>query len=171
MLKTMERGGGGARAESAADARRSRSFGDAEVNRNKPILVVDDNDSDVDLTVLAFKQAKLANPIQVARDAEEALAWIPRWEAGEAKPVVILLDINMPKVSGLEVLQALKKRPSLRSIPVVVLTTSSMKEDVRNAYAHGANSYIVKPVDFDGFMEVAKQIELYWAGLNQVIEE
>jgi CheY-like chemotaxis protein len=140
------------------------------VNRNKPILLVDDNLMDVDLTLLAFKQAKLANPIQVARDGEEALAWIPRWEAGETKPVVILLDINMPKVDGLEVLQALKSHPSLRSIPVVMLTTSSVQNDVQKAYACGANSYIVKPVDFDRFMEVAKQIELYWAVLNQIVE-
>ena len=140
------------------------------MNRDKPILLVDDNLMDVDLTLLAFKQAKLANPIHVARDGEEALAWIPRWEAGEAKPVVILLDINMPKIGGLEVLRTLKSHPALRSIPVVMLTTSSVKEDVQSAYACGANSYIVKPVDFDGFMDVAKQIELYWAVLNQIAQ-
>jgi len=137
---------------------------------SRPIVLVDDNPMDVDLTLLAFKQAKLSNPIQVVRDGEEALAWIPRWEAGEEIPVVILLDINMPKVGGLEVLQVLKSHPVLRIIPVVMLTTSSVSEDVQTAYQYGANSYIVKPVDFDKFMDVAKQIELYWAVLNQVPE-
>jgi len=133
----------------------------------RPILLVDDNPMDVDLTLRAFKRRKLVNPIEVARDGEEALAWIPRWEAGEPRPVVILLDINMPKVSGLEVLRQLKSHPVFRTIPVVMLTTSAVSEDVETAYRHGANSYIVKPVDFDKFMEVAAQIEIYWAVLNQ----
>lgn len=137
---------------------------------NRPILLVDDNPMDVDLTLLAFKQAKLANPIQVARDGEEALAWVPRWEAGETKPAVMLLDINMPKIGGLEVLQALKAHPVLRVIPVVMLTTSSASQDVRRAYEFGANSYIVKPVNFDKFTDAAKQIELYWVALNQISE-
>jgi CheY-like chemotaxis protein len=136
------------------------------VNTTKPILLVDDNPMDVDVTVLAFKQSNLVNPIQVARDGEEALALIPRWEDGEPKPVCILLDINMPKVSGLEVLQALKAHPALRAIPVVMLTTSSANRDVHAAYQYGANSYIVKPVDFDRFTQVARQIERYWAALN-----
>ena len=140
------------------------------MNMTRPIFLVDDNPMVVDLTLLAFKQAKLTNPIQVARDGEEALGWIPRWEAGEPKPVVVLLDITMPKIGGLEVLQALKSHPTLRTIPVVMLTTSSVGQDVQNAYQRGANSYIVKPVDFDKFMEVAKQIELYWAVLNQISE-
>jgi hypothetical protein len=133
----------------------------------RPILLVDDNPMDVDLTLRAFKRRKLVNPIEVARDGEEALAWIPRWEAGEPRPVVILLDINMPKVSGLEVLRQFKSHPVLRSIPVVMLTTSAVNDDVEQAYQLGANSYIVKPVDFDKFMEVALQIEVYWAVLNQ----
>jgi len=121
---------------------------------------------DVDLTLRAFKRRKLANPVEVARDGEEALAWIPRWEAGEPRPVVILLDINMPRVGGLEVLRQLKSHPVLRTIPVVLLTTSAVSQDVETAYQHGANSYIVKPVDFDQFMEVAAQIEAYWAAVN-----
>ena len=135
---------------------------------NRPILLVEDNPMDVDLTLRAFEQCKLANPIEVARDGEEALAWIPRWEAGEPRPMVILLDVNMPKVGGLEVLRKLKSHPVLRTIPVVMLTTSSVSQDVQTAYEYGANSYIVKPVDFDKFMEVAAQIELYWAVLNQL---
>lgn len=134
----------------------------------RPILLVEDNPMDVDLTLRAFMQQKLVYPIEVARDGEEALAWIPRWEAGEPRPMVILLDVNMPKVGGLEVLRKLKSHPVLRTIPVVMLTTSSVSQDVQTAYEYGANSYIVKPVDFDKFMEVAAQIELYWAVLNQL---
>jgi hypothetical protein len=134
----------------------------------RPILLVDDNPMDVDLTLRAFKQRKFANRIDVARDGEEALAWIPRWEAGEPKPAVILLDINMPKIGGLEVLRELKSHPALRTIPVVMLTTSAVGEDIEAAYANGANSYVVKPVDYDSFMDLVMQIELYWTGLNQI---
>ncbi|MDP3716041.1 MAG: response regulator, partial [Burkholderiales bacterium] len=101
-----------------------------------------------------------------ARDGEEALTWIPRWQAGEPTPVVILLDINMPRVNGLEVLQALRADPVSRLLPVVVLTTSSTSRDVAAAYNSGANSYIVKPVDFGKFRVVAEQIELFWTVLN-----
>ena len=140
------------------------------MNGARPILLVDDNPMDVDLTLHAFKRNKLVNPIQVARDGEEALAWIPRWEAGEPRPVVILLDINMPKVGGLEVARRLKAHPVLRVIPVVMLTTSAVGKDVETAYLHGVNSYIVKPVDFDEFSKVAAQIELYWTLLNKLPE-
>jgi len=133
-----------------------------------PILLVEDNPLDVDLTLRAFQRRKLANPILVARDGEEALAWIPRWEAGEAQPVVILLDLNMPRINGLTVLRTLKEHPVLRRIPVVILTTSSEDRDIQTAYDTGANSYIVKPVGFDNFMEVAQHIELYWCVLNEL---
>jgi CheY-like chemotaxis protein len=134
----------------------------------RPILLVEDNPMDVDLTLRAFKQRNLAIPIEVARDGEEALAWIPRWEAGEPKPVVILLDVNMPKVGGLDVLRKLKAHAVLRTIPVVMLTTSAVSHDVQSAYELGANSYIVKPVDFGKFIEVAAQIEMYWVATNQL---
>jgi len=133
----------------------------------RPILLVEDNPMDIDLTLRALKQRKLDYPIEIARDGEEALAWIPRWEAGEPKPVVILLDVNMPKVSGLDVLRQIKSHPVSRTIPVVMLTTSSVSHDVQTAYEFGANSYIVKPVDFDKFMDVAAQIEWYWVTANQ----
>ncbi len=122
---------------------------------------------DVDLALRAFRKRNLANRVDVARDGEEALAWLPRWEAGEARPAVILLDLKLPKIDGLEVLRRLKSHPDLRSIPVVVLTTSAESADMRSAYAIGANSYIVKPVDFDKFVEVAAQIDLYWTVINQ----
>jgi len=132
------------------------------------ILLVEDNPMDVDLALRAFRKRNFANRVDVARDGEEALAWIPRWEAGETRPAVILLDLKLPKVDGLDVLRQFKAHPDLRSIPVVVLTTSAESADMRSAYAIGANSYIVKPVDFDKFVEVAAQIDLYWTVINRV---
>lgn len=131
------------------------------------ILLVEDNPLDVDLTLRAFQRRKLVNPILVARDGEEALAWVPRWEAGEIQPVVILLDLNMPRIDGLTVLRTLKAHPVLRRIPIVILTTSNEDRDIQTAYDLGVNSYIVKPVGFDNFMEVAQHIELYWCVLNE----
>lgn len=122
---------------------------------------------DVELTLRAFKKRKLVNHIEIARDGEEALAWFARWEAGEALPAVILLDLKLPRVDGLEVLRRLKEHEAFRSVPVVVLTTSAEGVDVKRAYELGANSYIVKPVDFDKFMEVASQIEVYWMVFNK----
>lgn len=133
---------------------------------NRPILLVDDNAMDVELTQHALRKNRLTNPIIVARDGEEALDWIPRWEAGEPKPVLIMLDIHMPKINGIEVLKALREKPVSKTIPVVVLTTSAVGRDVEMAYQHGANSYIVKPVDFDKFQVMAEKIQLYWAVLN-----
>jgi len=139
-------------------------------NLIQPILLIEDNPVDLDLTLRAFKKRKLANPIEIARDGEEALAYIEKWKNGDPVPVVILLDLNLPKVNGLEVLEAIKTHPDFKIIPVVVLTTSSESRDVHASYQSGANSYIVKPVDFDKFMEVAKQIELYWSVLNRPVE-
>lgn len=133
---------------------------------NKPILLVEDNPVDLDLTLRAFKSRNLINPVEVARDGEEALLYIDKWEKGDSRPVVILLDLKLPKVNGLEVLEVIKKHPVFKTIPVVILTTSSESSDVKEAYHLGVNSYIVKPVDFDKFIDVAKQIELYWSVLN-----
>lgn len=132
-----------------------------------PILLVEDNPMDLDLTLRAFNRKKFSNVIQIARDGEEALAYIPRWEAGEPQPAVILLDINLPKISGLEVLRQLKAHERFRRIPVVVLTSSREDRDLRTAYDLGVNSYIEKPVNFGKFMDVAEQIELYWCVLNE----
>ena len=133
----------------------------------QPILLVEDNPMDVDLTRRAFARRKIANPIQVARDGEEALAWLPHWEAGELRPVVILLDLKLPRVDGLEVLRQLKSHPLTATIPIVILTMSAEDSDIQTAYKLGANSYIVKPVNFEKFMQVAEQIEVYWNVLNQ----
>jgi CheY-like chemotaxis protein len=133
----------------------------------RPILLVEDNPQDLDLTLRAFKRRNLANPVQVARDGQEALDFIPRWEAGETSPLVVLLDLKLPRVDGLEVLRQLRATPVSATLPVVVLTSSSEDRDVQTAYQFHANSYIVKPVDFNKFMEVAAQIELYWCLLNR----
>jgi CheY-like chemotaxis protein len=133
---------------------------------NRPILLVEDNPMDLDLTLRAFKRRNLANPIQVARDGQEALDWIPRWEAGEPLPLVILLDLKLPRVDGIEVLRQLRASPVSETLPVVVLTSSSEARDVDAAYRLHTNSYIVKPVNFEKFMEVTAQIELYWCLIN-----
>lgn len=135
---------------------------------DRPILLVEDNPMDVDLTLRAFRKRRVANPIEVARDGEEALAWVPRWEAGEPWPAVILLDLKLPKVDGLEVLRTLKTHPTLRAIPVVVLTTSEEGADVQSAYHLGVNSYIVKPVEFEKFMDVSEKLDLYWTLVNRL---
>lgn len=132
-----------------------------------PLLLVEDNPVDLDLTLRAFARCKLVNRVEVARDGEEALAWMPRWEAGDPWPAVILLDLKLPRVDGLEVLRQIKSHAELRAIPVVVLTSSREDRDVKTAYRLGANSYIVKPVDFDKFMDVATQIEIYWGVFNE----
>jgi CheY-like chemotaxis protein len=135
---------------------------------DRPILLVEDNPMDVDLTLRAFKRRRVTNVIHVARDGEEALAWIARWEAGEPWPAVILLDLKLPKVDGLEVLRQIKQHPTLRVIPVVVLTTSGEGADVMAAYQLGVNSYIVKPVEFEKFMDVSEKLDLYWTVVNQL---
>ena len=134
---------------------------------NRPILLVEDNPMDVDLTRRAFAKRNIANPLAVARDGEEAIGWIARVEAGEPTPAVILLDLKLPKVPGLEVLRQFKAHPILGRVPVVILTTSREDADVETAYSLGVNSYIVKPVEFEKFIEVAAQIDLYWCVLNQ----
>lgn len=136
-------------------------------SENAPILLVEDNPMDVDLTRRAFARRNIVNPLEVARDGEEALAWMARWEQGEPLPVVILLDLKLPRVSGLEVLRQIKAHPRFGRVPVVVLTTSREDADVREAYDLGVNSYIVKPVEFEKFIDVAGQIDLYWCVLNQ----
>ena len=133
----------------------------------RPILLVEDNPMDVDLTRRAFARRKVAHPIEVARDGEEALGFIKQWEAGAPAPIVILLDLKLPKVDGLEVLRHLKTHPKFHTLPVVILSTSAEDSDVQVAYREGANSYIAKPVDFDKFIFVVDQIQSYWCILNR----
>lgn len=133
----------------------------------RPVLLVEDNPVDLDLTLRAFSKRKFLNPLLTARDGEEALAWIEKWRNGEPLPLVILLDLKLPRVHGLEVLAQLKSDQLSRSIPVVVLTSSAEDRDVAEAYRLGANSYIVKPVDFEKFLRVTEQIEIYWCATNK----
>lgn len=132
----------------------------------RPILLIEDNPMDVDLTRRAFTKRKLLNPIQVARDGEEALTYLQKWEEGERLPVIILLDLKLPRIDGLEVLRQFKQHPKARAIPIIVMTSSNDDKDILEAYTLGANSYIIKPVDFDKFIQVAEQIDLYWNVLN-----
>ena len=133
---------------------------------DRPILLVEDNPMDVDLTRRAFIRRKLNHPIQVARDGEEALAIISSWDEKRPLPILILLDLKLPKIDGLEVLRQLKAHSKFHQIPVVILSTSTEDSDIQVAYDEGANSYIVKPVDFDQFMQIVEYIQIYWCLLN-----
>ena len=130
------------------------------------VLLIEDNPMDVDLTRRVFARRHRPHPLAVLRDGEEAVGYIQRWQPGDNLPALTLLDLKLPRVDGFEVLRQLKGHPTLRSVPVSVLTTSGDDRDVRAAYSLGANSYIVKPVDFDKFLGVAEQIESYWLLLN-----
>jgi len=139
----------------------------------RPILLVEDNPDDVALTLRAFKKAGIVNPIAVARDGAEALDWL--FLEGEfagrdpaEQPAIILLDLKLPKVDGLEVLKRLRAHPRTRLLRVIVLTSSREEQDILTSYDTGANSYIRKPVDFDRFLEAVGQIGLYWLLLNEV---
>lgn len=134
---------------------------------SRPILLVEDNPTDLDLTRRAFARLKLTNPMEVARDGQEVLEMIPRWGGALPLPLVILLDLKLPRVDGLEVLRQLRAHPVTRSLPVVILTSSNEDGDIQAAYQLHANSYILKPVNFDKFLEVAAHIERYWCLLNQ----
>lgn len=141
--------------------------------RNAPaqILLVDDNPMDVILTLDAFNEAKLNNNINVARDGEEALEYIfgKGQFADRTKfpmPSLILLDLKMPGIDGFEVLRQIKNTEKLKRIPVIILTSSKEEGDLALSYDIGANSYLVKPVNFNGFIEVVKKIDDYWFTLN-----
>jgi CheY-like chemotaxis protein len=135
-------------------------------NCNRPILLVEDNPMDIDLTKRAFSRHNVQHPICVAQDGEEAIKCMEKWEAGEKAPLLILLDLKLPKIGGLEVLRGLKEHPQYRTIPVVILTTSTEDADIRVAYLEGANSYINKPVDFDAFVQIVGKIQAYWCQVN-----
>ena len=133
------------------------------------ILLVEDNPKDVELTLHAFKRANLANPVLVAHDGAEALSAIFGPDGDSIRlPRLILLDLKMPKISGMEVLRRIKGDARTRNIPVVVLTSSTQEQDMEECYRLGVNSYLQKPVDFNEFVERAKAIGLYWLLMNRV---
>lgn len=137
----------------------------------KRVLLVEDNLRDVDLTLAALADNALANEVVVARDGVEALDYLYRRgkfaDRPPGLPAVMLLDIKMPRMSGLEVLQRLKSDPAMKTLPVVMLTSSREEPDLAASYALGANAYVVKPVDFPQFVEAVKQVGVFWAVVNE----
>lgn len=136
------------------------------------ILLVEDNGSDIELTLHALRSENIGNRVEVVRDGEEALDYLFRRNLHSDRlpgenPRVILLDLKLPKVDGLEVLRQIKANPETQAIPVVVLTSSRQEEDLVRSYRLGVNSYIQKPVDFDQFRQTVKQLGLYWLVVNQ----
>ena len=133
------------------------------------ILLVEDNPADAELTLRALRKNNLTNRVHVARDGEEALAYLFGNETNPAQalPRVVLLDLKLPKVDGIEVLARIKSDPRTRRLPVVVLTSSREEPDIARCYELGVNSYIVKPVGFEKFVPAVTQAGLYWLLLNQ----
>eukprot|EP01036_Dinobryon_divergens_P053241 gene53241-biopygen43806 len=139
----------------------------------RPILLAEDNPNDVELTLAALQSARLANEVAVVHDGEQALAWLRRTGPYAARPstppAVILLDLKMPRVDGLETLRQIRADPALRAIPVVILTSSREENDLVTGYQLGANAYVVKPVDFEGFITAVAQLGVFWAVLNEPV--
>lgn len=137
----------------------------------KRILLAEDSPPDVELTLAALAEHNLANAVDVVRDGAEVLDYLHRrgvWaDLPPGHPIVVLLDLKMPKLDGLEVLQQIKGDPALRSIPVVVLTSSREEQDLIRSYELGANAFVVKPVDFREFVLAVKELGCFWALINE----
>jgi len=141
------------------------------MNGEQVILLVEDNDDDAELTVMAFREAKIANPVLRVADGVEALDYLfARGKHASRdvidRPAVVLLDLNLPRLGGLDVLEALRADEKNKHLPVVILTSSTEDKDRLAAYDHHANSYVQKPVDYDQFVAAARQLGLYWTVLN-----
>lgn len=138
---------------------------------SKEILLVDDDPSDVELTLIALQEHNLANSVVVAWDGAEALDYLYRRgqysDRAPGNPVAVLLDLKMPKLSGLEVLHQVKNDPALKTIPIVMLTSSHQERDITTSYELGVNSYVVKPVIFEDFVQAVRQIGLFWVLTNE----
>jgi len=137
----------------------------------KPILLVEDNPHDLELTLVALERSQLANEVIVLRDGAEALDYLFRRNAYtdrvDGNPAVLLLDLKLPKVDGLQVLDAIRQTEELRSIPVVMLTSSREEPDLSKAYQLGVNAYVVKPVEFKEFVSAISDLGIFWAVLNE----
>jgi two-component system, response regulator len=136
-----------------------------------PILLVEDNDEDATLTLMAFAEAKIANPIVRAHDGAEALAYLQSSDErpdapSTALPAVVLLDLNLPLLGGIDVLKQIRATPRTQFLPVVILTSSDEDRDRLEAYTHHANSYVRKPVDYDRFVQASRELGLYWTVTN-----
>ncbi len=143
-----------------------------ERKKERTILLVEDNPDDVELTLRALKKYNIKNEINVVRDGAEALDYLFATGAYSdrdttAMPAVVILDLKLPKVDGLEVLQRMRADERTKLVPVVVLTSSNEEQDMVNSYKFGANSYVRKPVDFTRFVEAARQLSLYWLVINE----
>lgn len=141
------------------------------ISTHSLLLLVEDNADDEELTLMAFEQGGITNPVVVARDGVEALDYlfsrgIYRERPPDKLPALILLDLQLPKINGLEVLQKIKSSPKTQMIPVVILTTSTEQQDLVESYNLGCNSYIQKPVDYDEFLNVIQQLGMYWLVIN-----
>jgi CheY-like chemotaxis protein len=136
-------------------------------DRQIEILLVEDNRDDIELTLHALRKENLANHIHVAHDGEEALEFLFSNRSFDRPPKLVLLDLKLPKIDGMEVLKRLKSEPRTATIPVVILTSSKEERDLVNSYGLGANSYIQKPVDFDQFRNTVKTAGFYWLLINQ----
>jgi CheY-like chemotaxis protein len=137
--------------------------------RARPILVVEDNPMDLDFLLQAFEEHGVLNPVLVCRDGEEAFQFIAAHSTPDdtSLPLLVLLDLRLPKIDGIDVLRQARQHPVWKQIPFVVVTTSRENTDISRAYELGVNSYIVKPVDFSSFAEVVKQIKFYWLLTNE----
>jgi two-component system, response regulator len=135
------------------------------------VLLVEDSSDDAEITIRSFERAHLANPVDVARDGQEALDYLFGTESQAARPLpgLVLLDLKLPRVDGLEVLQRIRAEQRTRLIPVVILTSSSEERDIIAGYDLGANSYVCKPIEFDEFAHAVAQIGIYWLMVNQPI--
>ena len=130
----------------------------------RPILVVEDNPMDLDFMLQAFEENNVANPVRICRDGEEAIQYMDAHPSPDDTelPLLVLLDLKLPKVDGLDVLRHARQHPVWKQVPIVMVTTSSENSDISRAYELGVNSFIVKPVDFISFAEVVKHIKLFW---------
>ncbi len=135
----------------------------------RPILIVEDNDMDLDLCLQAFKEHNMTNPVLTCRDGEEALQFIDAHTGPNDPqfPLLVLLDLRLPKVDGVDVLRRARQQPMWKQVPFIILTTSHENSDIGTAYELGANSYIVRPVDFGSFSAVVKNIQMFWVLTNQ----
>ena len=144
--------------------------------KKKFILLVEDNRDDEELTLMAFEQGGVANAVEVVRDGAEALDYLfatGRYANRDLNnlPAVILLDLKLPKIGGLEVLRRIRQDEQIGLVPIVILTTSKDDQDMINSYRLGCNSYVRKPVDFAQFLHAAQQLGLYWLNLNETLPE
>jgi len=135
---------------------------------HKKILLVEDRDDDIELILEALKENRIKNKVTIARDGQEAIDYIKSLDPSDDLPAIILLDLKLPKVDGLEVLKTIRKDKNTKLIPVIILTSSKEEKDLLKGYELGCNSYVRKPIDFKEFTEAVKNLGLYWLIINEI---